>query len=179
MEVFFANLWSDAHRVDSDLKYKFILISVSRRFHAPDFLWNRTLEFSDFLFWKIRKKWVRRWRFHFFTKSSKMAPFWPIWAQNAQRGFSHFFRKPHIGISYFFARCLVAGAEKNHGLVFYQKFKNDPFGQNWPKFGLSLVIIRPEARVSKKLLWVKNPHFALMNTSMPPLSQYLEKFWNS
>ena len=72
--------------------YKLSLVSPSARF-------SRALEFSNVLFWKI-KKWVR-WRFHFFTENLKMAPFWPKLAHfepkcpKPNRGFRIFSKTAH------------------------------------------------------------------------------------
>ena len=66
-----------------------------RSFLAWNGCFSLSLRFTRFrprvtacLFWKIKQKWVRRWRFHFFTENSKMAPFWPKMAKTKNAFFS-------------------------------------------------------------------------------------------
>ena len=80
------------------------LDGVNGSLDSPPFVRTRIRIFQH---WKM-KKWVKKWRFRFFTENSKMAPFWPKMVQNwpfwpkipKNECFLHFFfRKLRIGIS--------------------------------------------------------------------------------
>ena len=139
----------------------------------------------------------------------KLTQIWPKFGHLAQkrRFFAFFSKSVHCNLLIFCFKPSLWSWKKMTFSLFLWNFKNGPFWskltQIWPKFGHIWLYetwsMGVQKKLASKILKIfyfffifflfkiekkttsdeKNPHFALINTIMTPLSPHLEKFWNS